>query len=121
MIVARLLGAACLLAIIPLTVAAQDANDWLTWGHDQERSGWNRSETSLTKANVSRLAVQWSTQLATPPTDIALSTLTAPVVVAGAVTSQGPRNMLLVLGADDTLFALDADSGKVAWQKTFAN
>ena len=121
MIVTRLLGAACLLAIIPLAVAAQDANDWPTWGHDQQRSGWNKSETSLTRANVSRLGVRWSTQLSTSPTDIALSTLTAPVVAAGVATSQGPRNMLFVLGADDTLFALDADSGKVIWQKTLAN
>src|SRR5450432_4740517 len=101
-----LLIACILAAAFPLTVAAQDANDWLTWGHDQERSGWNRSETSLTKANVSRLAVQWSTQLATPPTDIALSTLTAPLVVEGVPTAAGIRNMVFLLAADDTLFAV---------------
>jgi outer membrane protein assembly factor BamB len=113
---------ACILAAaFPLAVAAQDAGDWPTWGHDQERSGWNRGETSLTSKNVSKLGVRWSAQLSTPPTDIALSTLTAPVVVAGVNTPQGPKDMLFVLGADDTLFALDADSGKVTWQKTFAN
>jgi outer membrane protein assembly factor BamB len=112
----------CLLAsIFPIAVAAQDANDWPTWGHDQERSGWNRTETGLTKTNVSRLGVLWSTQLSTPPTDIVLSTLTAPVGVADVGTAQGRKNMLFLLGADNTLFALDAADGKVIWQKTFPN
>jgi outer membrane protein assembly factor BamB len=113
---------ACLLAtIFPLAVAAQDAGDWPTWGHDQERSGWNRVETGLTKNNVSKLGVLWSTQLSTMPTDIVLSTLTAPVGIAVAGTPQAPKNMLFLLGADDTLFALDAADGKVIWQKTFPN
>src|SRR4051812_31280698 len=103
MIVTRLLGAVCLLGVIPLTVAAQDANDWPTWGHDQQRSGWNKSEAGLTRANASRLGVRWSTQLATSPTDIALSTLTAPVVAADVAMSPGARNMLFLLSADDTL------------------
>jgi hypothetical protein len=55
------------------------------------------------------------------PTDIVLSTLTAPVGIADVRTSQGSKNLLFLLGADDTLFALDAADGKVIWQKTFAN
>ena len=107
--------------LFPIAVAAQDTDDWPTWGHDQERSGWNRAETTLTKNNVSRLGVLWSIQLSTPPTDIVLSTLTAPVGIADVVTPQGAKNMLFLLGADDTLFALDAADGKVIWQKTFPN
>ena len=36
-------------------------------------------------------------------------------------TAQGAKNLVFLLGADDTVFALDADTGKVFWQKTFAN
>ena len=103
------------------SVAAQDPGDWPTWGHDQERSGWNRGETALTKNNVSGLGVIWNTKLSTPPTDVVLSTLTAPVGIADVRTPQGSKNMLFLLGADDTLFALDAADGKVIWQKTFPN
>jgi len=103
------------------TGANAPANDWPTYGYDQERTGWNRGETTLTKDNVSKLKIQWSTQLSTPPTDVALSTLTPPVVIAGVSTSEGTKNLLLLLGADDTLFALDTDSGKVLWQKTYPN
>jgi outer membrane protein assembly factor BamB len=95
--------------------------DWTTWGYDQERTGWNKGETSLTKGNVSRLKLLWKTQLGTPPQGIVLSTLTAPLVAEGVTTAQGSKNLLFLLGADDTLFALDADTGKVFWHKTFTN
>jgi outer membrane protein assembly factor BamB len=65
--------------------------------------------------------VIWSTQLSTSPNDIVLSTLTAPVGIADVGTPQGPKNLLFLLGANDTLFALDASDGKVIWQKTFPN
>ncbi len=95
--------------------------DWTTWGYDQERTGWNRGETSLTINNVSKLGLLWSTQLSTPPNGIVLSTLTAPLVAEGVSTARGAKNLVFLLGADDTVFALDADMGKVFWQKTFAN
>jgi PQQ-like domain len=97
------------------------ARDWTTWGYDQQRSGWNRGETSLSRTNVSDLSLLWSAQLSTPPQGIVLSTLTAPLVAEGVSTPQGAKNLVFLLGADDTVFALDADTGKVFWQKTFPN
>ena len=95
--------------------------DWTTWGYDQEHSGWNRGETSFSIHNASRLRLLWTTQLSTPAKGIVLSTLTAPLVAEGVSTAQGTKNLVFLLGADDTVFALDADTGKVLWQKTFAN
>jgi outer membrane protein assembly factor BamB len=100
---------------------APPASDWLTWGYDQERSGWNRAETTLSKENVSRLVLQWSAQLPIPPREIALSTVTAPLVVEGVTTSQGIRTLLFVVGSEDTVFAMEADSGRVVWRKAFPN
>lgn len=100
---------------------ATAARDWLTWGYDQERTGWNRGETTLSKDNVARLELKWKIQLATPPKEVALSTLTAPLVVEGVNTPQGRKTLVFVVGSDDTVFAIDADTGAVLWQKTFAN
>jgi outer membrane protein assembly factor BamB len=96
-------------------------NEWLTWGYDQERSGWNRAETTLSPANVRGLKQLWSTQLNVPADKYVLSTMTAPVLVAGVATPQGAKNLLFVHGANDALFAVDADSGRIAWQKSFTN
>jgi outer membrane protein assembly factor BamB len=102
-------------------VAAAPANEWTTYGYDQERTGWNRAEARLNKTNVSKLKVLWTSQLSTPPTAVALSTLSPPVLAAAVSTAQGVKNLLYLLGADDTLFALDADTGKVMWQHTYPN
>jgi outer membrane protein assembly factor BamB len=96
-------------------------NEWLTWGYDQERTGWNRAETSLTPQNVRGLKQIWSTQLPVPVDKYVLSTMTAPVLVAGVATPSGPKDLLFILGANDTLFALDANTGQIAWQKSFPN
>jgi len=97
------------------------ARDWLTWGYDQERTGWNKGETILSKDNVSKLELKWSAQLSTPPREIVLSTLTAPLVVEGVNTSQGRKTVVFVVGSDDTVFAIDADTGTILWQKSFPN
>ena len=107
--------------LIPAASQAQAPSEWLTFGHDPQRSGSNGAETALSPKNVGRLKLLWSTELTTPPQDVALSTLTAPLVAAGIETAQGKKNLLFTVGIDDTIFAIDADSGKIVWQKTFAN
>jgi outer membrane protein assembly factor BamB len=109
--------------LIPAASRAQapGPSEWLTFGYDAQRSGWNAAETTLSPKNVGRLKLLWSTVLTTPPQDVALSTLTAPLVAAGVETAQGKKNLLFTVGVDDTIFAIDADSGNILWQKTFAN
>lgn len=122
------------LALLPLAASAQQspapaattqsgpaARDWTTWGYDQERTGWNRGETTLSKQNVSRLKLLWNTQLSTPVRDVVMSTLTAPLVAEGVQTAQGAMDLVFLLGADDTVFAVNADTGKLLWQKSFPN
>jgi len=100
---------------------AQALSEWLTFGHDPQRSGWNSDEATLSPANVGRLKLLWSTQLPTAPKDVALSTLTAPLVVEGVQTAQGTKTLVFTVGIDDTIFAIDSESGKIFWQKNFPN
>ena len=65
--------------------------DWTTWGYDQERTAWNRGETTLNKDNVSKLKLLWSTQTTTPVSDVALATLTTPLVAMDVRTHRGAR------------------------------
>src|SRR6185437_16524061 len=104
----------------PAAPAAQllAPRDWTTWGYDPERTGWNRGETTLTKDNVSGLKVVWDVKLNTSVSNVVLSTLTAPVVAADIPTRSGRKNLVYLLSADDILFALDADGGKIVWQKS---
>ena len=102
-------------------VAAPAYKDWPTWGYDQERTGWNRGETTLAPGNVSRLKQLFSVQLPVPADKYVLSTMTAPVIAAGVATAGGPRDLMFILGSNDTLFALDARTGAPVWRKAFPN
>ena len=104
--------------LVPGLATAQ--NEWLTWGHDPERTGSNPDERILNRDNVSRLEVKWTAQISTAPKEYVLSTMTAPVV-ASLNTLQGPATRVFVVGSDNTLFAIDSATGKIAWQKANPN
>src|SRR5437870_2637496 len=110
---------AVVIFLLSLTLAA--GQDWLTWGGDNQRSGWAKSETTLSKDNVSRLEIKWKAQLDTVPKVEVLTTLTAPLVVEGVSTPQGPKDLVFVVGSDDTINAIEAETGKIAWKKRFPN
>jgi outer membrane protein assembly factor BamB len=95
--------------------------DWLTYGYDQQRTGWNRSESALSKKTVGKLRPLWNTQIAATPPALVLSTLTAPIVAAGVSTPDGTKDLVFSISSEDKLTALDADTGKIVWQKAFPN
>src|SRR6202163_3962322 len=99
---------------------ANAQNEWLTWGHDPERTGSNPDEKILNKDNVSQLEVKWTAQISTIPKEYILSTMTAPVI-ATVNMPQGPAARVFVVGSDNTVFAIDAATGKIAWQKANPN
>src|SRR5437879_6248212 len=102
-------------------ISASGATDeWLTWGYDQERTLWNRGETVLNKNNVSQLTLKWKTQIPTPATEVVLATLTTPLV-ARVNLPQGPVSRVFVVGGDNTVYAVDAQTGSIAWQRPFPN
>ncbi len=110
----RAFGAGCvylLLGMVPL------AADWLTFGHDPQRSAWATEETKLTAQNAKDLELKWSVQLDNIP--LALSALTAPVVANDVVTPSGIKTLVYVAGSSNHLFAVDAATGQVVWQRTF--
>jgi outer membrane protein assembly factor BamB len=95
--------------------------DWLSYNYDRERTGWNRGETALSPKTVGELKPLWNTQLTTQSRALVLSTLTAPVVVAGVSTPGGTKDLVFSFGMDDVLSAVDATNGKIVWQKSFPN
>ena len=78
------------------------SREWLTWGGDIERSGWNRGETTLSKQSVGRLALKWKTQIdkeVSIEIESGNSMLTTPLVAQGVRTPQGPKTVVYTLAA----------------------
>jgi outer membrane protein assembly factor BamB len=117
---------ACTAAVCAVALHAQSSGprEWLTWGIDPERSGWNRNETTLSKQNVGRLALKWKAQIDKEvPIEIESgnSMLTAPLVAQGIRTPQGQKTVVYTLAASNTLAALDGATGAEIWRRTFDN
>src|SRR5215475_2807104 len=88
------------LAFVFMVRAATAQSEWLTWGHDPERTGSNPDEKILNRDNVSQLEVKWTAQISTAPKESVLSTMTALVVVT-VRTPQGPASRVFVVGSDN--------------------
>ncbi|PYV88099.1 MAG: pyrrolo-quinoline quinone [Acidobacteria bacterium] len=91
------------------------ARDWLTFGHDPQRSGWAVEEKILTAQNVSGMELKWKVQVKNEPK--ALTALTAPVVAAEVTTPQGIKTLVYVAGSSNLVSALDADNGNPVWSR----
>jgi outer membrane protein assembly factor BamB len=100
-----------------LTGCISYAADWLAFGGDPQRTGWAKQETKITKGNVKSLRLEWNLHLAN--TSKELNSLTVPIITEQVFTSRGVKDIVVVAGSSDNLYAIDADSGKLLWQKKF--
>jgi hypothetical protein len=91
------------------------AADWLTDGFDNQRTGWQRNETILTRDNVKNLRILWKIQTGNQVR--ALHALMPVLVIGRLDTPEGPRQVGIMNGISDNLYAFDVDAGKIIWQK----
>ena len=91
--------------------------DWITFGHDPQRSGWASKRLTLSRDNASSMVLKWKTKL--PNESYSLSALTAPVVASDVSTGHGVRGAVYVAGIGGTVFALDSETGEQLWTRTF--
>ena len=98
--------------------AFSDSSNWTMYGGDPARTGLVRNETDLTKESVAKLKLLWKTKLENKSKE--LTSLTVPVVASYIYAPGGVKDFVIVAGSDDNAFALDGESGKIAWQKHFA-
>src|ERR1700680_4006449 len=104
----------CLLLCIPSYAQVRRAG-WNTYGGDPQRTGWERGESDLTKENVKDLKVEWSVKLDNASKE--LNSLTVPLVRGPLITQRGFKEVVIVAGSSDKVFAIDSDSGRVFWEK----
>src|SRR5438045_146014 len=104
------------LLLLTWAAANAPAQDWLTWGGSPQRASWAERETAFTRENVGKTALKWRTQLDIAPKFEILSSATAPLVSEGVRTAQGVKDVVYVVSNDDTVYALDADTGVAIWK-----
>ena len=102
----------CLLA----AGAAPRAVDYLTEGADSARTGWLKHEKVFTAANVKDTRLLWKLQLDNAPRE--MHNLFPPLIVERAVVAGGTREVAVVAGVSNTLFAIDVAKGSLLWRTT---
>jgi outer membrane protein assembly factor BamB len=109
----------CLLALVsaaPL-FSQRNAIDWPSLGNDAQRTGWEKSDSSITKDNVKTF--QLVMKMSLDPKLKGDRSLSSPVVLGRIISYRGFKELAFVESADDHLWAIDADMNRIFWEKTF--
>jgi outer membrane protein assembly factor BamB len=93
--------------------------DWLTDGGDSKRTAWQRDETIFTAANVGQTRLLWKIKLDNEPRQ--MHALFPPLIAGRVTTPNGPKQIAIVAGVSDNLFAIDVEKGELLWKKHFEN
>ena len=107
------------LVLTTLCVASSllPAADWLTDGGNPQRTGWQPDEKILNKDNVKGMQILWKLKLDNLPQE--MHSLFSPLIVDKVQTSKGPKQIAVVAGISDNIYALDVETGQIIWKKHF--
>src|SRR5258707_13261993 len=93
-----------------LGAASMYGADWLTHSGDPQRTGWQQAESTITKENVKDFQLLWKLPLPDNQQK-ALHSLMEPLIVGRIITNRGFKEVALVAGSSDNLYAIDAGLG----------
>ncbi len=106
-----------ILIVIALGSAPGWSADWLTDGGDTRRTAWQRDETIFTKAGVGETKLLWKIKLDNKPRE--MHSMLPPLIAEGVDTADGPKEIAVIAGVSDNLYAIDVETGKLIWSKKF--
>src|SRR3978361_87438 len=94
------------LMAIPVACTLLLAADWTTDGGNPQRTNWQPDEKILTKDNVKNLKILWQIKLDNVPQE--MHSLFPPLIIEKVKTSGGEKQIALVAGISDNVYAIDA-------------
>ncbi len=102
-------------AMQPALAQSTGNPEWPTGSFNQQRDAWQRDETRLTADNVKDLRLLWT--LKTNNKTMGMQSFREPLIIPGVHTAGGVKTVAFLAGSADEVFAVDADSGSLLWQK----
>ena len=97
--------------------ASLPAAGWLTDGGSPKRTGWQQDEKILSKENVKNLKILWKLHLDNVPQE--MHSLFPPLIIEKANTPGGVKQLAIVAGISDNIYAIDVSTGQLLWKKHF--
>jgi outer membrane protein assembly factor BamB len=93
------------------------ALDWPSYGGDARRTGWERSDTRITRENIKDFQLVLKKKL--EGSGGGPRSLTAPVVIGLLISYRGFKELGLVSDSAGDLWALDVDLSRIFWKRRF--
>ncbi|MES1256941.1 MAG: PQQ-binding-like beta-propeller repeat protein [Acidobacteriota bacterium] len=91
--------------------------DWLTDGGNPQRTAWQKDEHTLSPSNVKNMQILWKLQLDNKPQQ--MHSLFPPLVIDHLRTAAGEKQVAIVSGISDNIYAIDVATGTLIWKKHF--
>jgi len=91
--------------------------DWPSFGGDSQRTGWERSDTRITRENVKDFELVLKRKIAGP--HAGPRSLTPPVIVGLLISYRGFKELAFAADGSDTIWSVDADLNRVFWKRQF--
>jgi outer membrane protein assembly factor BamB len=89
--------------------------DWTSFGGDAQRTGWEKSDSRITRENVKDFQLVLKRKLEGPAKGP--RSLTPPVVIGTLISYKGFKELAFVAGASGQIWSIDADTDRMFWQK----
>jgi hypothetical protein len=102
-------------AAVALFAVSGWSADWLTDGHDPQRTGWQKDEMILSVANVKDLKLPWTLQTDAKPRQ--MRNLVPWLILEKLNSSEDAEEIAILAGVSDNPNATDIASGKPIWSK----
>lgn len=93
------------------------AAEWTTDGGGSRRTAWQKDETALTPESVKDLKLIWKLQLDNKPRE--MHSLFPTLIAEKVRTATGEKQIAVVAGISDNIYAIDVETGGLLWQKHF--
>ena len=88
--------------------------DWPNFGGDAQRTGWEKSDSRITRDNVKDFRMVLKKKIGSGSGG--QYSLTPPVVLGQLISYKGFKELAFVQGAGDKVYALDADVERMFWE-----
>lgn len=89
--------------------------DWLTDGGNTKRTAWQQDERIFSKATIDDTRLLWKIELDNKPRE--MHSLFPPLIAEGVKTATGLKEIALVAGVSDNLYAIDVKTGSLLWKR----
>src|SRR5690348_3055410 len=93
--------------------SGQQLSNWTTYGGDPQRSGWERVDPAISRDTGKNFQLLWKMKLE----NLSKSVIMPPLVLGRLISYRGFKELAFFGTGSDVVYAIDADLGKMFWQK----